>query len=88
MDVFVSCTTVCSFFLDRALFRHHSLLPNIENKDNKLLGGRVPEYICLNEHVPKIVAYFFEENKPVGAIYHATLVLTFIGLTIWQRGIV
>ncbi|MBT2736518.1 protease I [Neobacillus sp. B4I6] len=39
-------------------------------------GGRAPEYIRLNENVPKIVAHFFEANKPVGAICHAGQVLT------------
>lgn len=39
-------------------------------------GGRAPEYIRLNENVPKIVAHFFETNKPVGAICHAALILT------------
>ncbi|MEH7308948.1 DJ-1/PfpI family protein [Neobacillus drentensis] len=39
-------------------------------------GGRAPEYIRLNEHVPRIVAHFFEANKPVGAICHASQVLT------------
>ena len=39
-------------------------------------GGRAPEYIRLNENVPKIVAHFFETNKPVAAVCHAALVLT------------
>lgn len=38
-------------------------------------GGRAPEYIRLNEHVPLIVSHFFETNKPVGAICHAAQVL-------------
>lgn len=38
-------------------------------------GGRAPEYIRLDENVPKIVRHFFEENKPVGAICHASQVL-------------
>ncbi|GAB2697669.1 DJ-1/PfpI family protein [Paenibacillus thermoaerophilus] len=38
-------------------------------------GGRAPEYIRLNEHVPRIVGHFFEAGKPVGAICHAALVL-------------
>ncbi|RBW68299.1 DJ-1/PfpI family protein [Bacillus taeanensis] len=39
-------------------------------------GGRAPEYIRLNEHIPKIVRHFFKENKPIGAICHASLVFT------------
>ncbi|MCU6797670.1 MULTISPECIES: DJ-1/PfpI family protein [Paenibacillus] len=38
-------------------------------------GGRAPEYIRLNENIPRIVSHFFEANKPVGAICHAVLVL-------------
>lgn len=37
-------------------------------------GGRAPEYIRLDEHVKKIVKHFFEENKPVAAICHASLI--------------
>ncbi len=40
-----------------------------------LPGGRAPEYIRLNEHVPKIVKHFFDENKPVAAICHAVQIL-------------
>lgn len=50
---------------------------NPEEYDGLIIpGGRAPEYIRLNEFVPKIVAHFFEANKPVGAICHATLVLS------------
>ena len=45
-------------------------------------GGRAPEYIRLNEHVPSIVKHFFDENKPVAIVCHASQVLTVIpGLT-------
>ncbi|MFD1677213.1 DJ-1/PfpI family protein [Alicyclobacillus fodiniaquatilis] len=38
-------------------------------------GGRAPEYIRLNEHVPRIVGHFIDANKPIGAICHAAQVL-------------
>lgn len=38
-------------------------------------GGRAPEYIRLDENLPKIVRHFFEANKPVAAICHASQVL-------------
>ncbi|TDF92830.1 DJ-1/PfpI family protein [Paenibacillus piri] len=38
-------------------------------------GGRAPEYIRLDENIPRIVGHFFEAGKPVGAICHAALVL-------------
>lgn len=38
-------------------------------------GGRAPEYIRLNEHLPTIVRHFFVHEKPVGAICHAAQVL-------------
>jgi len=41
-----------------------------------LPGGRAPEWIRNNTHVPKIVRHFFETNKPVAAICHAALILT------------
>lgn len=37
-------------------------------------GGRVPEYIRLDENIPRIVSHFFDAEKPVGAICHAALV--------------
>jgi protease I len=50
---------------------------NPEEYDGLIIpGGRAPEYIRLNENVPRIVAHFFEANKPVGAICHASLILT------------
>ncbi|MGF7530881.1 DJ-1/PfpI family protein [Bacillus paralicheniformis] len=39
-------------------------------------GGRAPEFIRLYDSLLKIVAHFFEENKPVGAICHASLIFT------------
>jgi protease I len=41
-------------------------------------GRRAPEYIHLNEALPKIVRHFFEGNKPVDAICHAAQVLSVI----------
>jgi len=50
---------------------------NPEGYDGLIIpGGRAPEYIRLNQNVPKIVAHFFEANKPVAAICHAALILT------------
>ncbi|CAM3972262.1 DJ-1/PfpI family protein [Alicyclobacillus pomorum] len=47
-----------------------------EEYDGLLIpGGRAPEYIRLNEDVPRIVRHFFEAGKPVGAICHAVQVL-------------
>jgi len=37
-------------------------------------GGRAPEYIRLDENIPRIVSGFLDNNKPVGAICHAVLV--------------
>ncbi|HZG83690.1 DJ-1/PfpI family protein [Paenibacillus sp.] len=37
-------------------------------------GGRAPEYIRSNEHLPRILRHFLEEDKPVGAICHAVQV--------------
>lgn len=41
-------------------------------------GGRAPEYIRLDENIPKILTHFFEANKPVGAICHAAQVLSVV----------
>lgn len=49
---------------------------NPEEYDGLIIpGGRATEYIRLNERVPRIVAHFFETNKPVAAICHAAQVL-------------
>lgn len=48
-------------------------------------GGRAPEYIRLDEHLPKLVRHFFEENKPVAAICHAAQVLETIPDLLKQR---
>ncbi|WAA11002.1 DJ-1/PfpI family protein [Fervidibacillus albus] len=37
-------------------------------------GGRAPEYIRLDPNVKKIVKHFFEANKPIAAICHASLI--------------
>lgn len=39
-------------------------------------GGRSPEHIRMNEHVPKIVSHFFKANKPIASVCHGSLVLT------------
>lgn len=41
-------------------------------------GGRAPEYIRLDPHLPAILKHFFETGKPVGAICHAVLVLSIL----------
>jgi len=49
---------------------------NPEEFDGLIIpGGRAPEYIRLNENVPRIVRHFVEMNKPIGAICHAVQVL-------------
>lgn len=37
-------------------------------------GGRAPEYIRTNEHLPRLILHFLESDKPVGAICHAAQV--------------
>ncbi|EKU44367.1 intracellular protease 1 [Lysinibacillus fusiformis ZB2] len=41
-------------------------------------GGRAPEYIRLNEHVPSLVSHFFETNKPIAAVCHAAQIFATI----------
>lgn len=41
-------------------------------------GGRAPEHIRMNEHLPDIVAHFFKEDKPICVMCHGSLVLTTI----------
>ena len=49
---------------------------NPEEYDGLIIpGGRAPEYIRLDENIPRILSHFFEANKPVGAICHAAQVL-------------
>ena len=39
-------------------------------------GGRAPEHIRLNEHLPDIVGHFIDTHKPVAVVCHGSLVLT------------
>jgi protease I len=39
-------------------------------------GGRAPEYIRTNQHLPRILKHFLETDKPVGAICHAAQVFS------------
>jgi protease I len=43
-------------------------------------GGRAPEYIRLDKDVENIVKHFFDNDKPVAAICHGPLLLTYLGL--------
>ncbi|XEC94231.1 DJ-1/PfpI family protein [Paenibacillus tarimensis] len=49
-------------------------------------GGRAPEYIRTNEHVPRILRYFLESDKPVGAICHAAQVFASLKDTSFFEG--
>lgn len=50
-------------------------------------GGRAPEYIRLNEHLPKIVGHFFEENKPVAVVCHGSQVFSVLPEAIKGRAL-
>lgn len=50
-------------------------------------GGRAPEYIRLDEHVPMIVKHFFEANKPVAAVCHAAQIFAVIPEVIQGRSL-
>lgn len=41
-------------------------------------GGRSPEHVRMNEHIPSIVSHFFENNKPVASVCHGSLILTMV----------
>ncbi|HEY8530242.1 MAG TPA: DJ-1/PfpI family protein [Paenibacillaceae bacterium] len=59
----------------------HEAFENIkpEEYDGLIIpGGRAPEYIRLNEHVPRIVKHFFDAGKPIAAICHAAQILSTI----------
>ncbi len=43
-------------------------------------GGRMPEYIRLDENVERIVKHLFEANKPIAAICHGPLLFIYLGL--------
>lgn len=50
---------------------------NPEDYDGLIIpGGRAPEHVRLNEHVPGIVSHFFEADKPIAAVCHAAQILT------------
>jgi len=43
-------------------------------------GGRMPEYIRLDENVERVIKHFFEANKPIAAICHGPLLFIHLGL--------
>lgn len=49
-------------------------------------GGRAPEYIRSNKHLPAILSHFLETNKPIGAICHAALVFSALKDTAYFEG--
>jgi len=49
-------------------------------------GGRAPEYIRSDKHLPAILSHFLEENKPVGAICHAAQVFSALKNTDYFTG--
>lgn len=52
---------------------------NPEEYDGLIIpGGRSPEHIRMNEHIPSIVGHFFEAKKPVASVCHGSMVLTMI----------
>jgi protease I len=59
----------------------HEAFENIkpEEYDGLIIpGGRAPEYIRLNEHLPGIVKHFFDAGKPIAAVCHAAQILSTI----------
>ncbi len=48
-------------------------------------GGRMPEWVRLNEKVLEVVRHFFENNKPVAAICHGPLILAAAGVLKGRR---
>ncbi len=49
-------------------------------------GGRAPEYIRSNEHVPRIIQHFLDQDKPVGAICHGVLLFSALKDTSYFKG--
>ncbi|MFD1363307.1 DJ-1/PfpI family protein [Lentibacillus salinarum] len=41
-------------------------------------GGRAPEHIRMDEHLPGIIKHFFEADKPIAVVCHGSLALTMI----------
>ena len=48
-------------------------------------GGRMPEWVRLDENLGKIVKHFFEKGKPVAAICHGPLILSAFGVLKGRR---
>ncbi|GEK34428.1 DJ-1/PfpI family protein [Kurthia sibirica] len=50
-------------------------------------GGRMPEYIRLNDEIPSIVGHFFEAQKPIAAVCHAAQILAVIPQALQGRSL-
>ena len=48
-------------------------------------GGRAPEYIRNNPDCQRIIRHFFEQEKPVAQLCHASLVLAAVGVLKGRR---
>jgi protease I len=58
-------------------FKWENIEEEVQNYEALIIpGGRAPEYIAILPNVQKIVSYFIETNKPIGAICHGIQVLT------------
>lgn len=61
---------------------------NAEEYDGLVIpGGRAPEYIRLDKKVQETVKHFFEAEKPVAAICHASLIFETIPEVIRGRSL-
>lgn len=63
------------------LIEAHAAFEDINPEDYDGLfipGGRSPEHVRMNEHIPKIVSHFFEANKPVASVCHGSMILAVV----------
>lgn len=59
---------------------------NPEEYDGLVIpGGRMPEYVRLNEELRRIVSHFMEKGKPVAAVCHGVQILTAFNLVKGRR---
>lgn len=59
----------------------HTSFEDVNPKDYDGLfipGGRSPEHIRLNEHIPSIVSHFFEADKPIATVCHGSMILAVV----------
>src|SRR5699024_12064142 len=72
------------------LIEAHAAFEDINPEDYDGLfipGGRSPEHVRMNKHIPKIVSHFFDADQPVASVCLGSMILAVVPEHIIHRKI-